>query len=372
MKSYSKRIIHFIPNLCVGGAETFLIRLIPFLPSNQIIILFWGTKNMPSSRKDLIPTSCRVICVDPFNTSCDSIFSFFRLLISLSHGDYVFSWLHTSDFLASLIKLLHPRNFKLYWNIRNIAIRHSEYSRLTYVCYIFCLYLLKWVPDKVIFNSYTAQRSFVEKGLPSYKCTVIHNGFNISALPFHSRTVDDPFTIICCARFHPQKNHMLLLQSFAQFKKKCPESLLILVGPGCDVSNQQLMSFLNNLDIVESIVLHSALSYKDTLSVMRTGHVSMLLSSFGESFPNVVAESVICGCYPIATDVGDSSEIIASNGKVFPLNSTPDHICLYLNYLYLRFKSSPMTWNHERLFYAHTLTKKFSLSKSAQHFVQLL
>ena len=331
MYSASKRIIHFIPNLCVGGAETFLIRLIPLLSTkHQVVILFWNTKKIPAARIHCISSFCKVICIDPFNTSFASLSSFFGLLISLSHEDYVFSWLHLSDFLASIIKLIHPRNFKLFWNIRNIPIIHSQYSHLTFICYYLCLYLFKWIPDKVIFNSSTAKKSFLERGLPSSKCIVIHNGFNISSLPYYTRSVHDPFTIVCCARFHPQKNHILLLESFALFKQKCPDALLRLIGPGCDSSNSKLMSCLKDLGIVGSVVLHSVLPYNDTLSIMRRSHISMLLSSFGESFPNVVAESIICGCYPIATDVGDSSYIIRSKGKIFPVNSSPHEIYSYL------------------------------------------
>ena len=121
--------------------------------------------------------------------------------------------------------------------------------------------------------------------------------------------------------------------------EKCPEARLRLVGPGCDVSNKQLMSFLDDLGLVKHVVLHSDLHYEENLSMMRTSHVSILLSCFGESFPNVVAESIICGCYPIATDVGDSSLIIQSMGKILSVDTTPSHICTYLHHLYFIFRS---------------------------------
>ena len=50
--------------------------------------------------------------------------------------------------------------------------------------------------------------------------------------------------------------------------------------------------------------------------------LSILCSAYGEAFPNVIAESMICGVPCIATDVGDSKYIIAGKGWVVePSNS---------------------------------------------------
>ena len=372
MQASSSRIIHFLPNLCVGGAETFLLRLVPLLPANQTLVLFWGTKNMPASRVRLISRSCNVICIDPFNTSLSSILAFLRLIISLDNEDHVFSWLHMSDFFASIIKLLHPSNFKLFWNIRNIPIEPSQYSKVSYACFLICVFLLRRVPDKIIFNSFTAKKLFLSKGLPVSKCKVIHNGFDISPLPFHSRTIGNPFVIVCCARFHPQKNHSLLLKSFSLFNQKYPNSKLSLIGPGCDASNIYLKHLIDEFQINTSVLLHSVLPYNESLSIMKTSHVSILLSSFGESFPNVIAESIICGCYPVATDVGDSSMIVGCIGKIFPVNPSPLDICSFLIDLYHKFIESPLEWNSERKVYAATVSNKFSLHHAAQQYANLL
>ena len=44
--------------------------------------------------------------------------------------------------------------------------------------------------------------------------------------------------------------------------------------------------------------------------------ITLLLSSYGESFPNVIAEAMLYGTFPIATNIGDTKNIVQSFGDV--------------------------------------------------------
>src|SRR5690606_14608294 len=61
-----------------------------------------------------------------------------------------------------------------------------------------------------------------------------------------------------------------------------------------------------------------ALGARDDLPRLWQGADAFVLSSLGEAFPNAVAEAMACGLPCVATDVGDTAEIIGHSGTVVP------------------------------------------------------
>ena len=87
------------------------------------------------------------------------------------------------------------------------------------------------------------------------------------------------------------------------------------------------------------VKLHGTLSPKEVHKLFAISDISLLFSSFGESFPNVLAESMIYGTIPIATGVGDAGYIISNFGEIIR-SISPEISEIILKYANLKINSS--------------------------------
>jgi len=125
------------------------------------------------------------------------------------------------------------------------------------------------------------------------------------------------------ARYHPQKDHFGLLRALSVLKDRRTDWIVQLVGEGLSEGNNELVAEVSRLGLSAHVELLGAV--QDPEEIYRTLDLHILSSSFGEGFPNVVAESMLAGVPNIVTDVGDSADIVADTGWVAP-PSAPNHL----------------------------------------------
>ena len=103
------------------------------------------------------------------------------------------------------------------------------------------------------------------------------------------------------ARYDPQKDHSNLLKALSIIRSKNINFSCILVGSNVDLNNFDLLTKIKKLNLSSHIKL---LGRSDNISqVMNHLDLHILSSSYGEGFPNVIAEAMACGTPCVTTDV---------------------------------------------------------------------
>jgi glycosyltransferase involved in cell wall biosynthesis len=126
-------------------------------------------------------------------------------------------------------------------------------------------------------------------------------------------------TIGLVARYHPMKDVETFLRAASFFRKSRVDAQFILCGDGFSFDNGILKGMITNLELDGHIVL---LGRRPDMEVIYpTLDILTLCSIYGEGFPNVLCEAMVCGVSCVASDTGDSAEIIGDCGVIVPMRN---------------------------------------------------
>jgi glycosyltransferase involved in cell wall biosynthesis len=164
------------------------------------------------------------------------------------------------------------------------------------------------LPKAIISCGHVAQAVHQASGYTPKGWTVIHNGIDLDGLRFdpaartalrqHLGLSDSTPLVGMVARFDPQKDHSTLLDAM----RALPDIPLILAGR--DTDSQAMHDLVDTYGLGHRThLLGNHLPVQTLFSAL---DIHVLASRFGEGFPNVVAESLACGCISLSTDSGDA------------------------------------------------------------------
>ncbi len=311
IKTNKKSILHIIPKLGQGGAETQLIELIKGSGEHNVCQLLEGGPLIPLAQK----TGAKIFSVKMSKTFPDPRV-FYRLskIYSMTQPNIIYAWMYHSALIVSIWKKLFlKKNIPLVWAIRcsNMETKHYPYQLKATIrgCKILSRY-----PNMIVYNSTTGAKVHDELGFVSQRKKIIFNGIDTERfkprlnirekLRNKYNIPSESLVAIHVARVDPMKDHATLFKAFKLAKKKIKSFYLVLVGRGTE-------------DILNLPAQVLALgSIHDVSSLYNLADISVSSSSFGEGFSNVIAESMACGLIPIATNVGDANNILGTNGFI--------------------------------------------------------
>ena len=317
-------IVHIITGLNSGGAEGVLYRLCAEChdSNHRHTVISLMDRGVYGDRLESLGVTLHCLCMPRGWITVKGIFRLYRLLRRHS-SSVVQTWMYHADLIGGVIAKLAGVKAVI-WGIRGpLDLRETGFSTRSIAR--LCAWLSHFVPTRIVSNSNYAARVHQDFGYKPERFIVIPNGYpsdrpTPSALERQAAR-DELQTnrglplLGMVARFDSYKDHNNLFEALGLLKSRSIPFCCVLVGAGMDNRNAVIQRQINEAGISDSLRL---LGMRDNIPAVMNALDVHILSSLGESFPNVIAEAMACGTPCVTTDVGDAALIVGDTGWVVP------------------------------------------------------
>lgn len=318
-----KSTLHIITGLSDGGAEAVLYRLCKHdtQTRHQVVSLMDAGKYGPLLEALGVEVTC--LNMPRGGVTASGLWRLWRTVRAAS-PDAVQTWMYHANLLGGLVARLAGRR-NVVWGIHNTTLIAGKTSRATILVARTGALLCRLLSRRIACCAEKSVEVHAALGYDRRRMVFIPNGYDLNtfkpdaasgiALRTELRLGTRP-VIAFVARHDPQKDHENLLQALARMKARGLQPDCLLVGSGLEPGNAVLTRRVAELGLEDQIWF---LGRRDDVSaIMNAIDLHVMSSSFGEAFPNVLAEAMACGTPCVSTDVGDAAGIIGDTGWIAP------------------------------------------------------
>jgi len=318
------RILHIITGLNDGGAEAVLYNLVRHADQfdHTVISLMGPGKYGPKLEAEGVEVSYLGL-----RPSWPSPLKLLRLgkMVRRARPDVIQTWMYHADLLGGYAAWRAGYR-RIIWGLRHTTLDRRGTKWTTRQLVRLNTRFSRWLPKRIISCSKTGVDVHGGIGFATDNMVVVHNGYDTAA--FRPDTAArcairaefgiaaDTLLLGLVARYNPQKDHRNLVSAFAELARDRADLHLLLVGPGLNADNAEVVSLLADAGIGDRVTL--AGPRPDIPAIMNGLDLHVMSSAFGEAFPNVLAEAMACGTPCVSTDVGDSALIVGETGWIVP------------------------------------------------------
>lgn len=326
----TRRILHVINNLQLGGAEMNLVRLLERLDprrwSCQVISLIGDGPAADQLGELKIPvTTIGMTRGLPGPLSLSRLGSRVRA----ARPDLVQTWLYHSDLLGGLATRLARPGVPVVWNLRMNGPTRGRDKVSTCWTARACALLSRRLPARIVVNSQAGRDVHRALGYDAGRLEVIPNGFDTErfcpspaarlALRQELGVPGSTPLIGMAARWDPLKDFETVLAAAAVLMQRQPDLHVVLCGAGVDRDNTALTELADETGCGERLHL---MGRRTDMPGWQAALDVALLASHTEGFPNTVGEAMACGVPCVVTDAGGSAELLGSAGRIVPVGDS--------------------------------------------------
>lgn len=310
------RVIHIIPGLAKGGAETMLYNILQNRTSEapEYIVISLGRS---SYYEDKINASG--IPLEVFDILHHPLLTMHSIRKMISSEDVVCGWMYMGCIVASLCG--RGKVKRTIWCIRHANLEKHLNNHFTRIMAWICAKLSRRT-NQILYNGQRSMMAHVTRGFAERKGEVVENGCDISRYSFDEkkrentrselRIEKDQVMILSITRDHPIKDVPTYIKAIGEAKKHNPQVIAVICGAGIDSDNERIEALCRAEGLQVGIDLQ-LLGFRDDVDRLLCASDIYVLHSAGEAFPNGLLQAMACERLCITTDVGDARDILGDD-----------------------------------------------------------
>ena len=375
------KIIHIINSLRKGGAEGNLFRLSKFQKQkyrNKIDIIIITLISNGFYEAELKKLNIKVWSLD---LNEKKIFNFFKSILKLrkilkeQNPDIIQSWMYHSNFITLFLpKMFHNR---IFWGIRHTKLNLYFSKTTTLILSLTCGLFSRIVPKKIIYNSEASidfhnNKLFYSKN----KTILINNGYSPETY-FSSKNLRIKFrkknnikkqdiVLGFAGRYVKEKNISSLLIAFSKTITNYSNIYLFMAGNNINSANKELTKIIFDLKITKKVHF---MNEQSNLLEFYNGIDMLLLVSHSESFPNVIAEAMLCSTPVLSSNAGCAKKIVNDCGFILNKNDYAS-IAKNLKKTVDIFKNKKRYWQSLKKKSQNRIKKEYSIEKMSNTYLK--
>jgi len=300
------KIVQIISSLGMGGAEVMCENLVYELRAvgcDVTLVSLFSTKTPITERLEARGVDVRYL--DKHSGLDLSMKGKLRRLLRELRPDIVHTHLNVTKYVFSVARKLGIPVVHTVHNVAKLELPTIERRINRY-------YFRRSYAYPVALSHLVQETVCEEYSLPEACVAVVENGIDLShCKPKTSYEASKPFRLLHIGRFFKQKNHIGMLQAFADFHSRYPDTELHLVGDGG--LRPSIESFIREHGLTESVKLWGVQPHAH--EHLHNADLFTLPSEY-EGLPITLIEAMGTGLPIVATAVGGVPDMLDSDSAI--------------------------------------------------------